>query len=100
MDLNYAEEQANELEALQSIYPEELEVVGPGQFEITVKSQVHDADLEGGCRCLLAISCPERYPDEVPQLEIVEEPENCTPLEVEQLVEMMQAEVASGRGCL
>ena len=25
MDLNYAEEQANELEALQSIYPEELE---------------------------------------------------------------------------
>ena len=27
MDLNYAEEQANELEALQSIYPEELEGV-------------------------------------------------------------------------
>ena len=25
MDINYAEEQANELEALQSIYPEELE---------------------------------------------------------------------------
>ena len=25
MDLNYAEEQANELEVLQSMYPEELE---------------------------------------------------------------------------
>ncbi|KAF0313890.1 RWD domain-containing protein 1 [Amphibalanus amphitrite] len=98
MDLNYAEEQANELEVLQSMYPDELEVVGPGQFQITVKSQDYDLAPENGCRCLLAISCPERYPDEVPQLEILEEPENCTPLEVEQLMEMMQAEAEANVG--
>lgn len=98
MDLNYAEEQENELEVLQSIYPEELEVVGPGQFQITVKSQDYDVDPEGGCRCLLAMSCPERYPDEAPQVEILEEPDNCTPLEVEQLMEMMQAEAEANLG--
>ena len=78
--------------------PAPAAVVGPGQFQITVKSQDYDLEPASGCRCLLAVSCPARYPDEPPQVEIVEEPDNCTPLEVEQLMETMQAEVGAGNG--
>ncbi|XP_037083490.1 RWD domain-containing protein 1-like isoform X2 [Pollicipes pollicipes] len=98
MDINYAEEQENELEALQSIYPDELEVVGPGQYQIAVKSMDYDLDPAAGCRCLLAITCPARYPDEAPQIDILEEPENCVPLEVEQLMETLQAEAEANLG--
>ncbi|XP_037082150.1 RWD domain-containing protein 1-like [Pollicipes pollicipes] len=37
-------------------------------------------------------------PDEAPQIDILEEPENCVPLEVEQLMETLQAEAEANLG--
>lgn len=86
------EEQQNELLALQSIYPDELVVVDESHYQFTVKSTNYEQDESSGCRCVLSILLPSEYPAVAPEIEMLEEPDNCVPVEIEQLMESLQAE--------
>ena len=98
----YEEEQEQELEALESIYPEELEILSrekPLKFQIAVKSQLVDPfaddavddnadnddddakDRSGeaeipAAECLLEFTLPETYPDALPEMEVVDPDES------------------------
>jgi len=82
---DYAEEQANELEALESIYPEELEILSresPISFQITVKSQLCDTNFncdgeaDSAAECVLLFTYTSTYPDELPEIEVIEPEES------------------------
>lgn len=53
--LDYKEEQTNELEALQSIYPDEYEEIStdPGEFTIHIVPEEQDGDDTCKCNILL-----------------------------------------------
>ncbi|KAK2174433.1 hypothetical protein NP493_803g00021 [Ridgeia piscesae] len=70
---DYREEQCNEIEALESIYPDELTVVSnhPYCFKITISSQNDDDDTENAS-CVLQFCLPAKYPDEAPVVEVEE----------------------------
>ena len=86
----YEEEQEQELEALESIYPEELEILSrekPISFQINVKSQLVDPFAEADAKeaaedageneipaaeCTLKFVLPETYPDALPEMEVVD----------------------------
>jgi len=88
----YDEEQEQELEALESIYPEELEILSrekPISFQIAVKSQLEDPFAEAEAKevgdsngeipdaeCLLKFVLPETYPDALPEIEVVDPEES------------------------
>ncbi|KAJ2008991.1 rwd domain-containing protein [Coemansia thaxteri] len=68
---HYAEEQNNEVEILQSIYPTELEVLhttAPQKFSIVV--DVEDEDEIRPCTLSLTVEYTATYPDELPLFEI------------------------------
>ncbi|KAE8747126.1 hypothetical protein FOCC_FOCC006124 [Frankliniella occidentalis] len=71
--MNHKEEQNNELEALESIYCGELEVLSrdsPVKFQIPVKSEEYDAEEGSGYACTLKFTYTERYPEDPPEIEI------------------------------
>ncbi|XP_006013093.1 RWD domain-containing protein 1 [Latimeria chalumnae] len=67
---DYSEEQRNELEALESIYPDSFTVVSenPTSFTITVTSDV--GEDEETVNTILKFTYVEQYPDEAPLYEI------------------------------
>ncbi|KAI8979664.1 ubiquitin-conjugating enzyme/RWD-like protein [Mycotypha africana] len=65
---DYAEEQANELEALQSIYPDEFEAISEKEFTIAVYPDEQDEDHPRGLS--LHVTYTPNYPDELPEYEI------------------------------
>lgn len=71
--MNHQEEQNNEFEALESIYSEELEVLSrtaPIKFQIPVKSEEYDGEAGTGYACTLKFTYTEKYPEEIPEIEI------------------------------
>lgn len=111
----YDEEQEQELEALESIYPEELEILSrekPISFQISVKSQLEDAWLieeakklgnENGeipdAECVLKFVLPENYPDELPEMEVVDpEESNLDETDVKALLDKLKAEGEENMG--
>ncbi|KAJ2359338.1 rwd domain-containing protein [Coemansia erecta] len=68
-DAHYAEEQANEIEILQSIYPTEFEEhsTDPHKFSITVA--VEEDDVRP-CTLQLTVTYTAKYPDELPDFTI------------------------------
>lgn len=70
---DYNEEQQNEIEAIQSIYPQEYNEISsnPRCFSIEVKTEDYGEDSEDGAMCEVKFTFTECYPDEVPYLEIV-----------------------------
>lgn len=71
--MNHQEEQTNELEALESIYSEELEVLSreaPVKFQIPVKSEEYDPEEGTGYACTLKFTYTEKYPEEPPEVEL------------------------------
>ncbi|KAK2149846.1 hypothetical protein LSH36_434g00053 [Paralvinella palmiformis] len=69
---DYKEEQGHEIEALESIYPDELQIVSTTPFpclRMAVTSQCSD-DIENAT-CILQFTYTERYPDELPLIEIL-----------------------------
>ena len=73
MKMNHIEEQTNELEALESIYCGELEVLSreaPVKFQIPVKSEGYDSESGTGYACTLKFTYTDRYPEECPEVEI------------------------------
>lgn len=62
-----AEEQAQEIEVLQSIYPDELNLLSPTHFTVTVSL---DTNSDRKHYLLLDVKYPETYPEVVPDLDI------------------------------
>ncbi|XP_067010489.2 RWD domain-containing protein 1 [Anabrus simplex] len=78
MIMDYLEEQTNEIEALDSIYCGELEILSTSphhKFSIPIKSEEYEPDSENGLACVLKFGYSASYPDEVPEIEILN-PEN------------------------
>ncbi|KAJ1854189.1 rwd domain-containing protein [Coemansia sp. RSA 1822] len=80
-DTHYAEEQANEIEILQSIYPTEFEELSadPHQFSITVP--VEEDDVRS-CTLCLTVTYTATYPDELPEftISVLDDDEDAPPL--------------------
>lgn len=62
------EEQQQEIEVLQSIYPDELELLSPSHFTISIAL---DAPSDRKHWALLEVRYPPNYPEEVPQLDVL-----------------------------
>jgi len=90
--MDYAEEQKNEIEALESIYFDEFEIVSdsPVAFTIRVKSDESvdysntDQPLDG-LACSLKVTYTADYPDSLPSIEI-EDSEGLTETDEEDLL--------------
>ncbi|XP_014677606.1 PREDICTED: RWD domain-containing protein 1-like [Priapulus caudatus] len=69
---DYAQEQQDEIEAIQSIYPEEYEEIStdPTCFSVFVQTEDYEDDTDVGAACTLQFTYTPTYPDEVPLVEI------------------------------
>jgi hypothetical protein len=87
--MDYAEEQQSEIEALESIYPNEFTLISSDPFVLTISVKSENFDDGQGLNCLLKFTLPPKYPDEVPEIEIPtgdeEEEEELTNLEEEEV---------------
>lgn len=63
-----SEEQAQEIEVLQSIYPDELELISDTHFSILIKL---DTPSDRKHALLLVVRYTPNYPEEIPNLEIL-----------------------------
>lgn len=61
------EEQAQEIEVLQSIYPDELEILSPSNFSILVALETAS---DRNHSVVLSVGYPPQYPEEIPRLDI------------------------------
>ncbi|XP_054477669.1 RWD domain-containing protein 1 [Anoplopoma fimbria] len=94
---DYAEEQRNELEAIESIYPDSFTVLSddPTSFTITVTS---DAGENGEIvEATLKFTYIEKYPDEPPLWEIHSQ-ENLEDSDVEDILTLLQQQAEENLG--
>ncbi|XP_040020225.2 RWD domain-containing protein 1 isoform X2 [Gasterosteus aculeatus] len=94
---DYAEEQRNELEAIESIYPDSFTVLSdePTSFTITVTS---DAGENGEIvEATLKFTYVEKYPDEPPQWEIFSQ-ENLEDTDVEDILALLLQQAEENLG--
>lgn len=73
MSRNYQEDQANEVEALDSIYCGDMEILSsdPHKFKIPIATEEYLAEEEeNGLACKLVFTFTPTYPDEAPEVEI------------------------------
>uniref|UniRef100_A0A8C6S8X0 RWD domain-containing protein 1 n=1 Tax=Neogobius melanostomus TaxID=47308 RepID=A0A8C6S8X0_9GOBI len=94
---DYAEEQRNELEAIESIYPDSFTVLSenPTSFTITVMS---DAGENGETvETLLKFTYVEKYPDEPPLWEIQSQ-ENLEDRDVQEILTLLQQQAEENLG--
>ncbi|EPQ05569.1 RWD domain-containing protein 1 [Myotis brandtii] len=85
---DYGEEQRNELEALESIYPDSFTVLSenPRSFTITVTSEAGENDET--VQTTLKFTYSEKYPDEAPLYEIFSQ-ENLEDNEVTSILKLL-----------
>lgn len=99
MERNHHEDQCNEIEALDSIYCGELEVLTSEplhRFKLPIATTEYDTEVEtDGLSCKLVFSYTELYPDTAPLVEI-EDPENFRDGYEEGLLEHIQQTVSYG----
>ena len=72
---DYKQEQRDEIEAIESIYSEEISVISenPHRFTIPVKTDSYDEEEGGeGWMVLLKFTFPDTYPDVIPEIEVEE----------------------------
>ena len=71
---DYKQEQRDEIEAIESIYSEEISVISdnPHRFTIPVKTEGYDEEEGDGWMVLLKFTFPETYPDVIPEIEVEE----------------------------
>lgn len=102
--MNYQEEQSSELEALQSIYPVELNVISydfPASFSISVKCEDYDDDDPDSVACNLNIVYTPTYPDTTPELSIEDCTDNLTEnsdQEVQEILDKLNVVAESNTG--
>ena len=72
---DYKQEQKDEIEAIESIYSEEIDILGdsPHRFTIPVKTaEYDDEDSDEGMMTLLMFTFPDTYPDLAPEIDVEE----------------------------
>ncbi|KAF7642271.1 hypothetical protein LDENG_00261110 [Lucifuga dentata] len=94
---DYAEEQRNELEAIESIYPDSFTVLSedPTSFTVTVTSDAGENDET--VETTLKFTYVEKYPDEPPLWEIYSQ-ENLEDADVEELLALLQQQAEENLG--
>ncbi|CAL8287278.1 unnamed protein product [Merluccius merluccius] len=94
---DYAEEQRNELEAIESIYPDSYTVLSdePISFTITVTSDA--AENEESVEATLKFTYVEKYPDEPPEWEIFSR-ENLEDGDEEEILTLLQQQAEENLG--
>ncbi|XP_054726462.1 RWD domain-containing protein 1 [Anastrepha obliqua] len=101
MSRNYKEDQMNEIEALESIYYSEMEVLETEpfhKFSITIATEEYNAEEESsGMACKLVFAYTPTYPDEAPEVSI-EETENVEKLYEEKLLEHLKKSIEENIG--
>ncbi|KAJ8959455.1 hypothetical protein NQ318_022148 [Aromia moschata] len=71
--MDYAEEQKSEVEALESIYYGDFEIISTEplfKFLIPIKTEEYELEGENGLSCDLVITYTSKYPEEPPLIEI------------------------------
>ncbi|XP_071113870.1 RWD domain-containing protein 1-like [Haliotis cracherodii] len=94
------EEQKNEIEALEAIYPEELEIenTDPYVFSLAVASQdTNDTDEAFACSCRVQFTYVEKYPDEPPLMEITD-PDNLDDADIDSLTQYLNEQAEENIG--
>jgi len=97
---DYEEEQKNEVEALESIYPTEFEILMKEpcyQFSIALKSDNYEESTDDGACCTLIFTYVPTYPDAVPIIEVGDY-DNLDEEHVTELQEMLQKEAEDNVG--
>lgn len=101
MERDHREDQCNEIEALDSIYCGELEVLQTEplhRFKLPIATTEYDQEVETeGLSCKLVFSYTEKYPDTAPFVEI-EDPENFRDGYEEGLLEHIQETIQENLG--
>lgn len=94
---DYSEEQRNELEALESIYPDSFTVLSekPTTFTITVTSEAGENDEN--VQTTLKFTYREKYPDETPLYEIVSQ-ENLEDNDVTGIINLLEQQAEENLG--
>lgn len=94
---DYGEEQRNELEALQSIYPDSFAVLSenPTSFTITVTSEAGDNDET--VQTALKFTYSEKYPDEIPLFELLSQ-DNLEDNDVTDIMKLLQDQAEENLG--
>lgn len=73
--MDYVEEQKNEIEALDSIYCGDMEILATEphyRFKIPIKSEEYEPDSENGLCCSLKFGYTPTYPETLPEVEILD----------------------------
>ncbi|XP_028131594.1 RWD domain-containing protein 1 [Diabrotica virgifera virgifera] len=71
--MDYQEEQKNEIEALESIYYGDFEILAfepLHKFSIPIKTEEFEPETENGLSCDLVITYTPKYPEEAPIIEL------------------------------
>ncbi|KAL8186429.1 UNVERIFIED_CONTAM: RWD domain-containing protein 1 [Gekko kuhli] len=94
---DYGEEQRNELEALESIYPDSFTVLSehPTCFTITVTSEAGENDET--VQATLKFTYAEKYPDEIPLCELLSQ-ENLEDNDVTDILKLLQEQAEENLG--
>lgn len=99
--MSHGQDQLDEIEALESIYSEEINICGesPHEFTVPVKTENYDpdADEETGLYVLLRFRFTPKYPDEAPEIEIEDE-ENMERSHVAALKKYLEEQVEENLG--
>ncbi|XP_063218345.1 RWD domain-containing protein 1 [Bacillus rossius redtenbacheri] len=73
--MDYKEEQTNEIEALDSIYCGDMEIISTRplhKFVIPIKSEEYEPDGADGLSCSLRFEYTPRYPEEPPGVDVLD----------------------------
>ncbi|BES95017.1 unnamed protein product [Nesidiocoris tenuis] len=98
--MDHKEEQSSEVEALDSIYCGEMEILSTQplhSFSIPIKSDDYDEEESSGIHCLLKFEYTPTYPEEIPIIE-VEDVENLDESKVEELQEFLIQQASENLG--
>ncbi|KAJ8919825.1 hypothetical protein NQ315_006354 [Exocentrus adspersus] len=71
--MDYAEEQKSEIEALESIYYGDFQLLASEpqyKFSVPLKTEEYEPDSESGLCCDLVVTYTSKYPEEAPVIEI------------------------------
>ena len=96
---DYAEEQANEIEALESIYPEEFQLIDTSPthcFQLPLCGEAEGIATDT-VSCTLQFTYTEQYPDTAPVMEVLN-PNNLTDSDVTDLQELLKEQAEENLG--